>query len=90
MNLPPTFGGQPLVVLAADDAGRGSPIGLFVVLVLCIAVYFLWKSMNRHLKRVPPSFDPPTSEGIARPEASETGDQAEASGRPTPPREPQD
>jgi hypothetical protein len=90
MNLLPTVAGQPLVVLAADDKGRGSPIGLFVVLVLCIAVYFLWKSMNRHLKRVPPSFDPPPSEGVARPEASETGDEAEASGRTTPPGEPQE
>ncbi|UQX89457.1 hypothetical protein M6D93_05480 [Jatrophihabitans telluris] len=46
-------------VLAAgtDDKDRASPIGLFVVLALCIAVYFLWKSMNRHLKKLPESFD---------------------------------
>lgn len=47
------------VVLADDDKGRGSPIGLFVVLVLCIAVYFLYKSLNKHIKRVPESFDAP-------------------------------
>jgi hypothetical protein len=90
MNLLPTVAGQPLAVLAADDKGRGSPIGLFVVLVLCIAVYFLWKSMNRHLKRVPPSFDAPPPERMARPEASDSGDQADASGRTPPPGEPQD
>ncbi|CAN5667630.1 hypothetical protein BH10ACT8_BH10ACT8_06520 [soil metagenome] len=44
------------VILAEDDKDRGSPIGLFVVIVLCIAVYFLWKSLNRHIKRVPTSF----------------------------------
>ncbi|HEX2902257.1 MAG TPA: hypothetical protein VHO01_02265 [Jatrophihabitans sp.] len=40
------------LVLADSDSGKGSPIGLFVVLVLVIAVYFLWRSMNRHLKKV--------------------------------------
>jgi len=45
--------------LADSDTGKGSPIGFFVVLVLLIAVYFLYRSMNRHLKRVPSSFEPP-------------------------------
>ncbi|MGX7678107.1 hypothetical protein ACSMXN_04330 [Jatrophihabitans sp. DSM 45814] len=55
------------VLLADDDKDRGSPIGLFVVLILCIAVYFLWKSLNRHIKRVPESFDPPpTGDPAAR------------------------
>jgi hypothetical protein len=48
-------------VVLADDAGKGSPIGLLVVLILLIAVYFLYRSMSKHLKRVPPSFDPPES-----------------------------
>ncbi|HJQ03338.1 MAG TPA: hypothetical protein VJ851_17210 [Jatrophihabitans sp.] len=50
-------------LLADSDAGKGSPIGFFVVLVLLIAVYFLYRSMNRHLKRVPTSFDPPPPTG---------------------------
>jgi hypothetical protein len=50
-------------LLADSDAGKGSPIGFFVVLVLLIAVYFLYRSMNRHLKRVPSSFDPPPATG---------------------------
>ena len=45
------------VLLAGGDSGSGSPIGLFVILALCVAVYFLWKSLNRHLKRIPESFD---------------------------------
>jgi hypothetical protein len=54
---------QGQVLLADDDKGRGSPIGLFVILALCVAVYFLWKSLNRHLKRLPESFDQPRSGG---------------------------
>ena len=50
-------------LLADSDTGKGSPIGFFVVLVLLIAVYFLYRSMNRHLKRVPTSFDPPPATG---------------------------
>jgi type II secretory pathway component PulC len=46
-------------VLADSDAGKGSPIGLLVVLLLIVAVYFLYRSMNRHLRKVPPQFDQP-------------------------------
>jgi len=52
-----------LTVLADSDTGKGSPIGFFVVLVLVIAVYFLYRSMNRHLKKVPDSFEPPPPTG---------------------------
>jgi hypothetical protein len=52
-----------VTVLADSDTGKGSPIGFFVVLVLVIAVYFLYRSMNRHLKRVPDSFEPPPPVG---------------------------
>jgi len=45
--------------LADSDVGKGSPIGLLVVLLLIVAVYFLYRSMNRHLRKVPPEFDPP-------------------------------
>ncbi|HEY0167091.1 MAG TPA: hypothetical protein VGB75_08620 [Jatrophihabitans sp.] len=43
-------------VLAASDTGKGSPIGLFVVLVLVIAVYLLYRSMSGHLRRLPERF----------------------------------
>jgi hypothetical protein len=48
------------VVLADSDKGKGSPIGFFVILILCIAVYFLYRSLAKHIRRVPASFDPPT------------------------------
>jgi len=43
-------------VLAASDTGKGSPIGLFVVLLLVIAVYLLYRSMTGHLRRLPENF----------------------------------
>ena len=49
--------------LADSDTGKGSPVGFFVVLMLVIAMYFLYRSMNRHLKRVPESFEPPPASG---------------------------
>jgi hypothetical protein len=53
-----------LAVLLADEPNRGpdygkaSPIGLLVVLLLLVGVAILARSMNRHLKKVPESFEP--------------------------------
>lgn len=40
------------------DFGKASPFGLLVVVLLLIATFFLVRSMNRQLKKVPESFDP--------------------------------
>ncbi len=40
------------------DFGKASPLGLLVVVLLLIATFFLIRSMNRHLKKLPESFDP--------------------------------
>lgn len=45
-------------VLAAEGR-EASPIGLVVVLFLVVAVVLLIRSMNRHLRKVPPSFAGP-------------------------------
>jgi hypothetical protein len=42
-----------------EDVGKAGPIGLLIIVLLLIAAAFLVKSMSRHLKRVPSSFDPP-------------------------------
>jgi hypothetical protein len=42
-----------------EDFGKSSPLGLLVLLAFLIAVVFLARSMSKHLKRVPASFDPP-------------------------------
>jgi uncharacterized protein HemY len=47
-----------VIVLAADGLGTGLT-GFLVVLVLVIAAVFLFRSMLRHLRKVPPTFDPP-------------------------------
>jgi hypothetical protein len=54
------------VVLLADDAprntgpdfGKASPFGLLVIVLLLIGTFLLVRSMNRHLGKLPESFDP--------------------------------
>lgn len=43
--------------LAAESSNQAGPIGLVVIVVLGVALVFLARSMIRHLKRVPASFD---------------------------------
>jgi hypothetical protein len=43
---------------SGPDFGKASPFGLLVVVLLLIATFFLVRSMNRHLKKLPDSFDP--------------------------------
>ena len=43
---------------SGPDFGKASPFGLLVVVLLLISVLFLVRSMNRHLKKLPESFDP--------------------------------
>jgi hypothetical protein len=43
---------------SGPDFGKASPFGLLVVVLLLIATFFLVRSMNRQLKKVPESFDP--------------------------------
>lgn len=46
-------------LLARANSGEGvksGPIGLAVILLLCVAAYFLFKSMSKHLKKVREEF----------------------------------
>lgn len=36
--------------------GKAAPTGLFVLLVFVVACYFLFRSMNRHIRKVPADF----------------------------------
>jgi hypothetical protein len=54
---------SPLTVLAAgeqlpEDVGKSGPLGLLLIVVLLIATALLVRSMSRHLKKVPRSFEP--------------------------------
>lgn len=71
--------------LQADDAprnsgpdfGKASPFGLLVVVLLLISVVFLIRSMNRHLSKVPNSFDTQNPAlGKAQEKALDSDDQA--------------
>lgn len=59
------------------DFGKSSPLGLLILILFIIAVAFLARSMTKHLKRVPPSFEP--AEKDAEP-AGGPADSAEPTG----------
>ena len=73
----------PLTILLAEgprqtgpDFGKASPAGLVITLILLIAVVALVWSMNRHLRKLPESFDP------ARPEPDQAVDDGTVGGVP--------
>jgi hypothetical protein len=53
-----------------EDFGKSSPVGLLVLLVFLVAVVFLARSMTKHLKRVPASFEEEPA-GTGKHEATE-------------------
>ena len=61
-----------LLVTAADqlpeDVGKSGPFGFFLIVCLFIAMGLLVKSMSRHLKRLPRSFDAADEPGIVVPD----------------------
>ena len=58
-----------------EDFGKSSPVGFLVLILFLIAVAFLVRSMTKHLKRVPASFDEPAAE---EPKAEKPSADAEA------------
>lgn len=40
-----------------EDFGKSSPVGLVILVLFFLAVVLLVRSMNKHLRRVPKSFD---------------------------------
>jgi len=67
----------------APEFGGSSPIGLVVIVLLFIAMFFLIRSMNTHLRKVPASFDQPDEAAKAaqtRDEASPDGAGHDAAG----------
>jgi hypothetical protein len=57
-----------------EDVGKAGPLGLFLIVVLLIAVALLVRSMTTHLKRIPASFDPQDDVGPIPDDASEIVD----------------
>jgi hypothetical protein len=63
--------GTPVVLAATqgndpggqgEDFGKSTPVGFVVLILFFVAVAFLVRSMTKHLKRVPASFDPPVGD----------------------------
>jgi len=75
-----------LVVLASStESKKSGPIALAVILILCVACYFLFKSMSRHLRKVREEFPGATPPAAPSPAASSDGDgepAGEADGEP--------
>lgn len=45
------------VVAATDQSGQAGPLGLLVIVLLAVATGLLIRSMSRHLRRIPPTFE---------------------------------
>jgi hypothetical protein len=77
-------------VLADGDTGGGEakkagPIALVVILVLCVACYFLFRSMTRHLRKVREEFpddQPAAPDDEPRNDGSSNGSNGSSSARP--------
>ncbi len=62
-----------------EDFGKSSPVGFLILILFLIAVALLVRSMTKHLKRLPESFDEPAA-SAAPPEATAGKDVAEEPG----------
>jgi hypothetical protein len=58
----------------SGEAVKSGPIGLAVILILCIVCYFLFKSMSKHLKTVREDFP---AEASTEPEPPQPATDAE-------------
>lgn len=43
------------------EFGKSAPIGLVIILILLVALILLIRSMNRHVRKMPESFDLPAT-----------------------------
>lgn len=68
------------VVAGSGESKKSGPIGLAVILVLCVACYFLFKSMSRHLRRVREDF--PAGSATAPADHPASGAVAPSAARP--------
>lgn len=68
----------PEILAKSGEAAKSGPIGLAVILILCILCYFLFKSMSKHLRTVrenyPTNQDAATRDGAAADAAEHRAD----------------
>ena len=70
---------------SGPDFGKASPLGLLVVVLLLIGVFILVWSMNKHLKKLPKSFDGEPLEGDAGDTGEADASEADAGRSPSEP-----
>lgn len=56
------------------DFGKASPFGLLVVVLLLVGTFLLIWSMNRHLRKLPKSFDDEETDATSEDSEREPGD----------------
>ena len=67
------------ILAKSGESEKSGPIGFAVILVLCVAAYFLFKSMSKHLKKVREEFPtelPPDGPARANPPSPQPSEQA--------------
>ncbi|GAA4908874.1 hypothetical protein EV188_104130 [Actinomycetospora succinea] len=62
-----------------EEFGKTSPIALVVILLLGVATALLIRSMTKHLRKVPASFDAAEEDGSGRPDAEAAPDDEDRS-----------
>lgn len=55
-------------VLAVEEPYEAGPTGLLVIVLLGIGIFLLGRSMIKHIRRVPASFDSPPQSGAKQPD----------------------
>jgi hypothetical protein len=73
-----------LLADAGPESNKAGPLGLLTIVLLGVAVYFLYRSMVRHLKKVPTSFEEPTAADKPAESRAETPAEADRREPPTP------
>ena len=67
----------------SGEAAKSGPIGLAVILLLCIACYFLFKSLSKHLRTVRERYPQPPQPLLQPPQSPQQVDSVEAVAQPT-------
>nr|WP_245572497.1 hypothetical protein [Actinokineospora enzanensis] len=71
-----------------EDFGKSSPLGFLILVLFFVAVAFLIRSMTKHLKRLPASFDEPaegarSAEGTPDPDGADSAEKKPENGDAT-------
>jgi hypothetical protein len=59
------------MLASSSESKKSGPIGLAVILLLCVACYFLFKSMSKHLRKVRDDFPQPDTPVATQPAATQ-------------------